>query len=308
MVLDPGRFALGLTGSSGGSTTSTSPLVQRRSPGAPRRLRRPEEALHEREARGHRGRRRHQVRSRSGRHRPRRARQGHRGRRQGLGQRASASPVSPAQIAQCVQSLQQYVKSATADLWVGQDDKQLHRFATTIDGKTDDSTKASSGIDGFNITLDVSATPTSTRRRSRLPSSPAPISQLEQDLGGLLGGLAATGRTASRIWLTLGSGAPATSGRSSRRDVAQGVGPLKITHRARARCACHIFIHAPRCRVRRPAAAAGTLVSAWSPTRAGSPTARSTSSPQRGVRLRSAGSGRASPVVRRRRPPPTRRR
>jgi hypothetical protein len=110
------------------------------------------------------------------------------------GSATSASPVSPAQIAQSVQSLQQYVKSATVDVWVGQDDKQLHRFATTIDGKTDDSTKASSGIDGFTITLDVSATPTSAPSVSA-PSSPAPISQLEQDLGGLLGGLAATGAT-----------------------------------------------------------------------------------------------------------------
>ncbi len=108
------------------------------------------------------------------------------------GSSASASPVSPAQIASSVSSLQQYVKSATADLWVGQDDKQLHRFATTIDGKTDSATQASSGIDGFNITLDVSATPTSSPSVSA-PSSPAPISQLTQDLGGLLGGLAATG-------------------------------------------------------------------------------------------------------------------
>jgi hypothetical protein len=108
------------------------------------------------------------------------------------GSSASASPVSPAQIASSVSSLQQYVKSATADLWVGQDDKQLHRFATTIDGKTDAGTQASSGIDGFNITLDVSATPTSSPSVSA-PSNPAPISQLTQDLGGLLGGLAATG-------------------------------------------------------------------------------------------------------------------
>jgi hypothetical protein len=108
------------------------------------------------------------------------------------GSSASASPVSPAQIASSVTSLQQYVKSATADLWVGQDDKQLHRFATTIDGKTDAGTQASSGIDGFKITLDVSATPTSSPSVSA-PSSPAPISQLTQDLGGLLGGLAATG-------------------------------------------------------------------------------------------------------------------
>jgi hypothetical protein len=108
------------------------------------------------------------------------------------GSGASGSPVSPAQIASSVSSLQQYVKSATADLWVGQDDKQLHRFATTIDGKTDAGTQASSGIDGFNITLDVSATPASSPSVSA-PANPAPISQLTQDLGGLLGGLAATG-------------------------------------------------------------------------------------------------------------------
>jgi hypothetical protein len=103
----------------------------------------------------------------------------------------SASPVSPAQIASSVKSLEQYVKSASADLWVGQSDKQVHRFATTIDGATDASTKASSGIDGFKITLDVSATPTKTPSVSA-PSNPAPIAQLENDLGGLLGGLSAS--------------------------------------------------------------------------------------------------------------------
>ena len=108
------------------------------------------------------------------------------------GTTTSASPVSPAQVAQGVQSLQRYVKSATADLWVGQDDKQIHRFATTIDGVTDAATKSSSGIEGFKITLDVSATPTSTPSVSA-PSNPAPVSELQQDLGGLLGGLAAAG-------------------------------------------------------------------------------------------------------------------
>jgi hypothetical protein len=108
------------------------------------------------------------------------------------GSAASASPVSPAQVASGVQSLQQYVKSAKADLWVGQDDKQIHRFDTTVDGVTDDSTKASSGIEGFTITVDVSATPTSTPSVSA-PSNPAPIAELQQDLGGLLGGLAGAG-------------------------------------------------------------------------------------------------------------------
>jgi hypothetical protein len=110
------------------------------------------------------------------------------------GSGASASPVSPSQIAQGVQSLQQYVQSAAAGIWVGQSDKQIHRLSTTIAGVTDAGTKASSGIEGFKITLDVSATPTSTPSVSA-PSSPAPIAQLEQDLGGMLGGLAAAGGT-----------------------------------------------------------------------------------------------------------------
>ena len=110
------------------------------------------------------------------------------------GSSTSASPVSASQIAQSVQSLQQYVQSAAAGVWVGQSDKQIHRFSTTVVGVTDASTKASSGIDGFKITLDVSATPTSTPSVSA-PSNPAPIAQLEQDLGGMLGGLAAAGGT-----------------------------------------------------------------------------------------------------------------
>jgi hypothetical protein len=105
---------------------------------------------------------------------------------------ASSSPISPAQIASEVTSLQQYVKSATADLWVGKDDKQIHRFATTVDGKTDAATQKSSGIDGFTITMDVSATPTSAPSVSA-PSNPAPIAQLESDLGGMLGGMSAGG-------------------------------------------------------------------------------------------------------------------
>jgi hypothetical protein len=105
---------------------------------------------------------------------------------------ASSSPISPAQITSEVRSLQQYVRSATADLWVGKDDRQIHRFATTVDGKTDASTQKSSGIDGFTITMDVSATPTGAPAVSA-PSNPAPIAQLESDLGGVLGGISAGG-------------------------------------------------------------------------------------------------------------------
>jgi hypothetical protein len=110
------------------------------------------------------------------------------------GTSTAASPVSASQIAQSVASLKQYVQSAAAGVWVGQSDKQIHKFSTTVVGVTDASTKASSGIEGFKITLDVSATPSSTPSVSA-PSSPAPIAQLQQDLGGMLGGLAAAGGT-----------------------------------------------------------------------------------------------------------------
>jgi hypothetical protein len=109
---------------------------------------------------------------------------------------SSASPVSPAEIASSVKSLQQYVRSATAGLWVGQDDKQIHKFETTINGVTDAAEKASSGIEGFDVTIDASATPTSSPSVSA-PSNPAPIAQLETDLGSVLGGLAAAGSTSS---------------------------------------------------------------------------------------------------------------
>ena len=109
------------------------------------------------------------------------------------GSSASASPVSPAQIASSrpvaaavreVRDRRPVGRSGRqADPPLRDDDRSARRIR---------STKASSGIDGFKITLDVSATPTSSPSVSA-PSSPAPISQLTQDLGGLLGGLAATG-------------------------------------------------------------------------------------------------------------------
>ena len=48
------------------------------------------------------------------------------------GSTTSASPISASQIAQSVASLKQYVQSAAAGVWVGQSDKQIHKFSTTV--------------------------------------------------------------------------------------------------------------------------------------------------------------------------------
>lgn len=104
-----------------------------------------------------------------------------------------STPVSPGSVQSAVSQLRKYVKTAKADVYVGQSDKVIHRLSTTIDGVTDASTKASSGIDGFTIKLDVTSTPTSSPS-VQAPPSPAPLSQLQQDLGGLMGGLAGGGQ------------------------------------------------------------------------------------------------------------------
>src|SRR5262249_43166542 len=98
------------------------------------------------------------------------------------------SVVSPAELQKSVASVQKFVRTAHADVYVGQDDKELHRLAVKVDGVTDASTKSSSGIDGFNLSPDVSSTPPDSPSVD-VPSDVAPLSQLQQDLGGLLGGL-----------------------------------------------------------------------------------------------------------------------
>jgi hypothetical protein len=100
----------------------------------------------------------------------------------------SATPVPTAQLQSGVGSIRKYVKQTTVDLWVGQSDKQIHRLEAKIVGAVNHTTQASSGISGFTLDFGVTSVPT-TAPTITAPPNPAPYSQLQQALGGLLGGL-----------------------------------------------------------------------------------------------------------------------
>jgi hypothetical protein len=107
-------------------------------------------------------------------------------------QTGSSTVVSPAEIKSSMAKVRRYVKTAKVDVYVGQDDKVLHRLAATLDGVTDASTKTSTGIEGFNAKIDISSTPTSSPDVKE-PDGVQPLSQLQQDLAPLLGGLSGSG-------------------------------------------------------------------------------------------------------------------
>jgi hypothetical protein len=77
------------------------------------------------------------------------------------------------------------VKSGTVDVYVGQDDKQLHRVALSLDADTGAATRSSTGIDGVRLSLDASTVPASSPD-VQAPQGAEPLSQLQQDLAPLL--------------------------------------------------------------------------------------------------------------------------
>ena len=54
-----------------------------------------------------------------------------------------------AEIDKIVKQLNDVIKKAHVDLWVGKTDHKIHRVAFSVDAAMDDATKQSSGIDGL---------------------------------------------------------------------------------------------------------------------------------------------------------------
>jgi hypothetical protein len=77
------------------------------------------------------------------------------------------------------------VKSGTVDVYVGQDDKQLHRVALSLVADTDAATRSSTGIDAVKLSFDASTVPASSPD-VKAPQGAEPLSQLQQDLAPLL--------------------------------------------------------------------------------------------------------------------------
>lgn len=97
----------------------------------------------------------------------------------------SSSPIDATQITEATAKLEQFVKNAKVELWVGKDDKQVHRFKVNVDAILDEKTKASSGLNGLNLDVALTSTPTDSPN-VETPSGALPASQLQADIGPII--------------------------------------------------------------------------------------------------------------------------
>jgi hypothetical protein len=81
-----------------------------------------------------------------------------------------------------VAKLKEAVKSGTVDVWVGQEDKQVHRMKLDLDvAIPTESQKTSMGVTGAKIVLTLQSTPVSSVSVSA-PSGALTMQQFQNDL------------------------------------------------------------------------------------------------------------------------------
>jgi hypothetical protein len=97
----------------------------------------------------------------------------------------SSSPIDASQISEATAKLEEFVKNAKVELWIGKEDKQVHRFKVNLDAVLDADTKASSGLNGFNLDVALTSTPTDSPN-VEAPSGALPASQLQTDIGPII--------------------------------------------------------------------------------------------------------------------------
>lgn len=97
-------------------------------------------------------------------------------------ERMSKSTATAASQAESLAKLKEAVKSGTVDVWVGQDDKQVHRLKLDVDVTVPAaSQKSSMGITGAKVALTVQSTPVSSVSVSA-PSGALTMQQFQNDV------------------------------------------------------------------------------------------------------------------------------
>ncbi len=91
-----------------------------------------------------------------------------------------------AEIDKVAAQLDEIVKKAHVDLWVGKEDHKVHRVAFTVDATMDDATKTSSGIDALALNFDVTTVDAEAPDVSA-PSSVGTQAEFQAAVIGLLG-------------------------------------------------------------------------------------------------------------------------
>ncbi len=92
---------------------------------------------------------------------------------------------SESEIADAVTKLKEVVKAGTIDVWVGKDDKQIHRAKIDTDLTLPAAQKTSTGLDGVKAVMTIQSTPTSSVTIEK-PAGALPSSQLQTDIGTII--------------------------------------------------------------------------------------------------------------------------
>jgi hypothetical protein len=98
----------------------------------------------------------------------------------------TADVPTQAELDKSVAKLNDVVKKAHVDLWVGKDDHKVHRLAFAVDAAMDQATKKSSGIEALTLNFDVTTVDAEAPDASA-PASVGTPAEFQTALIGLLG-------------------------------------------------------------------------------------------------------------------------
>lgn len=98
---------------------------------------------------------------------------------------SNTGPIDAKQITEATAQIEKFVKKAKVELWIGRDDKQVHRFKIDVDAILDEKTKASSGLDGFAVTATLTSTPTASPN-VEAPAGAGTVADLQTDIGPII--------------------------------------------------------------------------------------------------------------------------
>ncbi len=93
----------------------------------------------------------------------------------------TTGPIDATKITDATKQLQKMVTRAEVELWVGREDKQLHRFKIHVTAVLDEDTRASSGLDGLDVVATMTATPAESPDVAT-PSGAGTVEDLQKDI------------------------------------------------------------------------------------------------------------------------------
>src|SRR4051794_16692302 len=124
---------------------------------------------------------------------------------------------APSQLtADQISQVTQVVKNPKFDVYVGKDDSKIRRLAVSVDFEIPSEARSQfQGAEGGNLTFSIDFAKVGEQKTITAPANAHPISELQQQLGGLGGGLGGLGGSGSSGSGSGGSGSSGSGGSGS---------------------------------------------------------------------------------------------